>query len=936
MSKSTTDATTADATINAHYLSGTHWDREWYRPLAEYQFLLIRLLDRLLDLMETNPAFKYFHLDGQTCILDDYMTLRPDQRPRLEKLIHEGRILVGPWYTMPDLFCVGDEALIRNLLHGRRVSQAWGVEPMPVAFTCDMFGHPSQMPQIYHGFDMHDCVLGRGTNEHTTPPLFWWEAPDGSRVFTFKVQDKQGYGAFAVPRAALEGPNVISEQVSDLHEALKLFKDDPEKQTQLRESKFKEKLSQYMQYEITRFDSDVICLMDWMDHSTPAEEADRYLRLIHETDNRVSPLHSTLPAFFADARRNITDDTHTRRGELYESSKNINPYLFLIPNCVSSRVRMKQANDHCQNLLEKWAEPWTFFANRSGADLHRSFLQSAWQQVLLNHAHDSICGCSIDQVHRDMMSRFDQARIMGQQLRHQSLGALTASCRDLARETNEFTVTIANATPHTQRRVVTFEIDLPVDYPTQFSEGFSTHPVKMFRLETENGESVPYQRLDIIPTTNERSHFAKYCFISDGPFTRYTVAAEIDLPGIGFTSLRVVPSKIPVRITGTLRTGPTAAANEHLAIACQPNGTLTLTDLHTGQTYTDLLSLSDRSEIGDGWFHDHAPNDQQILSTASPCRISVVDDGPLRTTFNIEQALSLPAYFDRAHERPSTQRVTCLVSHRISLRKGARSVDVETIIDNNAKDHRLQLLLPTDAAQAKTWLAHHPFDLVERPIAIDSQTGDWQEMEQVEKPFLNMQSVGDDQRGLAFISQGGLHEGGVRDDTRRTMQVTLLRAFRQTIGSGGEIDGQETGDINLRYTLMPFAGSLPRTAAMRELAQLQAGIFTRQTGPRSSGHPAMDGNADATQTFAEQTDGELVLSTLKPAETDDQTLIARLWNPTDSEQSATLRFAQAVTSATTVKLNEEPATDAPAPVIDGHTVRITTRGHGIVTLAVKM
>lgn len=72
--------------------------------------------------------------------------------------------MVGQWYTMPDLFCVGDEALIRNLLLGRRISNEWGVEPMPVGFICDMFEHPSQMPQIFAGFGYHDCVLGRGTN----------------------------------------------------------------------------------------------------------------------------------------------------------------------------------------------------------------------------------------------------------------------------------------------------------------------------------------------------------------------------------------------------------------------------------------------------------------------------------------------------------------------------------------------------------------------------------------------------------------------------------------------------------------------------------------------------------------------------------------------------------------------------------------------------
>jgi alpha-mannosidase len=190
--------------LSAHYISGTHWDREWYRPFQEYRILLVKLLDDLLELMEADPEFCFFQLDGQTCLLEDYLEIRPENRERLRIQIAGGRILIGPWFTMPDLFCVGDETIIRNLLLGRKIAREWGVEPMPVGFICDMFGHPSQIPQIFRGFGYTNCVLGRGTNESTTPPFFCWQSPDGSEVFTFKLQDNQGYGAFAVPRAALE------------------------------------------------------------------------------------------------------------------------------------------------------------------------------------------------------------------------------------------------------------------------------------------------------------------------------------------------------------------------------------------------------------------------------------------------------------------------------------------------------------------------------------------------------------------------------------------------------------------------------------------------------------------------------------------------------------------------------------------------------------
>ncbi len=84
--------------VEAHYISGTHWDREWYRPYQEYRMLLVGLIDGLLELMEADAAFRYFQMDGQTCVMEDYLEIRPENRDRLASLIREGRILIGPWH----------------------------------------------------------------------------------------------------------------------------------------------------------------------------------------------------------------------------------------------------------------------------------------------------------------------------------------------------------------------------------------------------------------------------------------------------------------------------------------------------------------------------------------------------------------------------------------------------------------------------------------------------------------------------------------------------------------------------------------------------------------------------------------------------------------------------------------------------------------------
>jgi alpha-mannosidase len=409
----------------------------------------------------------------------------------------------------------------------------------------------------------------------------------------------------------------------------------------------------------------------------------------------------------------------------------------------------------------------------------------------------------------------------------------------------------------------------------------------------------------------------------------------VDLPALGFTSLRVVPSDTPVRRCGSLRTGPRRAENEHLAIEIQPGGTLSFTDKSTGEEYTDLLMLEDRSEVGDGWFHGHSINDEQFLSAASEAQVSVVDDGPEQVTFRSTVWLTVPERYDWRAEQPSEQTTKLKVSHLITLRRGARVIDVQTVVENAAEDHRLRLLLPTDCEKANTWLAHTPYHVTEREIALDPETTNWQEMEQAEKPFRGFQAVGSKRRGLAFISEGGLHEGGVMEDRRRTMQVTLLRSFRTTVGTDGERDGLERGRREYRYALLPYSGSLPETEVIAEMDRLQSGLLTRQSGPRPSGYPPLGEDGTDRLSFLRRMDETLAVSAIKPRR-NGEGLVIRLWNPANETRQETLRFFRPVAEATKLKLSEETVSDQAAVDFDGQEVTVQAAPWKIVTVGVKL
>ena len=99
-----------------HIIPHSHWDREWYMPFEKHRARLVDLLDTLIRVMEENPDYLYYHLDGQFIVIEDYLEIRPSMKDRLLKLIKDGRICVGPWYVLQDETLISGEANVRNMI----------------------------------------------------------------------------------------------------------------------------------------------------------------------------------------------------------------------------------------------------------------------------------------------------------------------------------------------------------------------------------------------------------------------------------------------------------------------------------------------------------------------------------------------------------------------------------------------------------------------------------------------------------------------------------------------------------------------------------------------------------------------------------------------------------------------------------------------------
>lgn len=886
--------------LRAHYVLSTHWDREWYQSFQNFRYQLVRLLDRVTAGLEDGRLRGAFQTDGQAIILEDYLEIRPERREQLQRLAQAGKLVIGPWYVLPDEFLVSGESLIRNLRLGRQIARSFGVEPSNAGFVCDLFGHNSQIPQIFAGFGIHAGLIWRGLN-HLQTRHVRWRGADGAELVAYRFPGG-GYCDYTFQvRHALD--HKLETTTSSV-------------QTDM---------DAYLRYEAEHTEVDPILLFDGGDH----EEWDQQtyaalLRYADRSSDDFEVVHTSLDAYLAEVLPQAARISTVVEGELREPGRDYDDQQWVIPGVLSSRVWIKQANAECQTLLCQWAEPFSAWAHLTlGVDLPQGFLDVAWKWLLKNHPHDSICGCSIDVVHEDMKYRFSQSRQITDRLTREATHQIAATVAgDLT--DNELRVVVFNPLPQPLHESVELTLQIPVHWP-QFNEFFGFEPKPAFRIYDAHGRELPYQRL--AQTTNRRKVRIFTTKFPDAYLTHdVSVSVALTLPAMGYTTLTVAaePSGRATRyaLTPSLVTAENAMENQYLRVTIEANGTLTLLDKRSGATYRRLMTFEDCADIGDGWFHGQAVNDQVFVSTASSAAIALVHDGPQLATFRVRTTMAVPAAFhfdDRM--RRSDELVTLVIDSLVSLRPGSDRLEVETKVANLASDHRLRVLFPTGAA-AETYLSDTPFDVVERPIPLRADNHLHRELEVETRPQQSWSAVFDDHRGLAVVSSG-LLESAIRNVADRTLALTLFRSTQRTVFTNGEPEGQLHGDLSFRYWLTPLTGEPDRVHLSLLGQQLAAGLRVVQLRPadlplyrQPASLPAIAGLF--------QVDGPAVVTSARWV---GSGLEVRLFNPNTTSGQVQLRFGDALPFAAMQTVDFESN-----PVGDSHSLE---QGEVVVLLSPK-
>jgi alpha-mannosidase len=403
-----------------HVISNTHWDREWRFPFQRNRQMLVDMIDSVLDILVKEPKYRAFHLDSQSIVLRDYLEIKPHKKKLIVKLVKENRLLIGPWYILPEEFQVGGENLIRNLLLGHKVcAEHGGVSK--IGYSPFSWGQISQLPQLYKEFGINLIMFYRGINSIDSPKAeFLWEGADGTRAISSRFSTMPRYNFyFYIYRPVVHNEGFYdveykwSKGGKPFHFAdIEQHEEDffiIEPLDDYYEENLKEWVEKIVNDQADDFTTPHAIWMEGHDSSGPNIKTVRIIEDIKKIFPEINIKHSTLEEYAnavfesADEKKLKLVKGERRSSQFDRRSGNMYGYT------TSARMFLKQKNFDAERWVQFYAEPFNSFAGILGKDIKDYYLENAWEKIVQNSAHDSIGGCSLDEIHDDMMNRYKQS-----------------------------------------------------------------------------------------------------------------------------------------------------------------------------------------------------------------------------------------------------------------------------------------------------------------------------------------------------------------------------------------------------------------------------------------------------------------------------------------------------------------------------------------------
>ncbi len=898
-----------------HVVPHSHWDREWYFTTSRSKVYLMKDLGDVLDTLESDPEFKYFMVDAQGSLLDDYIKWRPQDKERITKLVKMGKLVIGPWYTQTDQLVISGESIVRNMYYGMKRCESFG-KYMNVGYVPDSFGQSGNMPQIYREFGIEDTLFWRGVSddmvEHTD---FNWKGDDGSVVFTTQIP----FGYY------------IGGKIPE----------DPKENDEFWE---KECLEKAGGRSATRH----IYFPNGFDQAPIRTNLPQLIKERNEKDPENEYVISCIEDYIKDVKSE-KPELEEVQGELV-----IAKHMRIHKSIFSSRSDLKVMNTQIQNYVTNVMEPLLTISYNLGNEYPHEAVAEIWKLLFENAAHDSIGSCISDTANEDVYVRYKQARDIAINLVELHSRLIATNVKNSA----DMTFTLINTLP--QKREDTVIVKTYV-------------PGGKFAIVDEKGNNVDYtiiQSRDLtdyvlsqIITLDPSRKF----YIPDHVFEVTMAIKANDVPALGYVQYSVDTEKDSHKEMED----KSVLENEYYTIEVEKDGSLTIVDKENNVTYKHQGILVENGDDGDSFNYSPPRKDLEVFSNESESSVKI-SGSDVYSQAVIHFDMVVPQNLEERAEGKVS--VTMPVDMTVALRKGSKVIDFNVKVDNKGLSHRLCVVFDSQIVSAFNY-ADQQFGLIKRPNYYEKEMklymesmnnrsekkagiqelanwandqSTWQEPPISIEPTQSYVSLTDGKTGVAVIPQG-VREYEVLDDSK--IRLTLFRTYgfmgkenliyRPGRASGERIietpAAQLLKQMEFNFGFTTYAGDI-NDADIDTLAKqydTNMEVYTYAeflNGRLIFSQREIEGKNDIVHSLFE-TEGNLVVSAIKKAEEDDGYII-RLYNGKDHRNlDDKIKFNFDVKEAYYTNLKEEKT---EAIKVENNTISVKELSHcKFVTIWVK-
>ncbi|MGY3724671.1 alpha-mannosidase [Granulicatella balaenopterae] len=806
-----------------HIISHSHWDREWYLPYEQHHMRLVQLIDDLLELFETDPDFDSFHLDGQTITIEDYLQVRPENEGKIRQAIADGKLKIGPFYILQDDFLISSEANVRNMIIGEEDCQKWG-KKVALGYFPDTFGNMGQTAQILKKANLETAAFGRGIrptgfnnmvaeDEEFSSQFseLLWESPDKSQVLGILFANWYSNGN--------EIPSVRDEALTY----------------------WTKKLADVEKFASTKH----LLMMNGVDHQPVQKDLSKAIKLANELFPNYHFIHSSFDRYIEAVHQEVPDTLATIEGEL--TSQETDGW-YTLANTASSRIYLKQMHTKVSRQLENIAEPLATMASElTDYEYPHDQLRYAWKLLLQNAPHDSICGCSVDEVHAEMITRYQKALEVAKFISEKAQTALVNAIDSSYFEDGAVPFTVFNTSGLERKNVLEAKVELKRfefngNIPKTVYQKAKDYIAGLKDLVVVDKDGKVYDAMISKPSIKFNYELPERAFRIPYFGVYVTVELPIKQAAMSWDTFAVTTREDAEKSAkpALFNEATTTLENDFLTVVIEANGLLNVTDKLSGRKYHNLLQFEDTGDIGNEYIYRQAHNDTARFAHDGKTTLTVLENNHLQAKIELQQTFEVPVSADslltteqnmviditeRLAERSTTTTPWTLTTV-ITMAHNSPQLHFTTSFDNQMTDHRLRVLFPTKIETDVNY-ADSIYEVVERPNKPNMKFWKNPTNPQHQRAFVSLLK---DDYGVT-IGNYGLNEYEIVEQDK-TIAVTLLRCVGE-LGDWGYFETKEAQCIGKHTVEFTFESFTPETKFASYIRAKQQQVpLQYQTNPR--------------------------------------------------------------------------------------------------------